>query len=206
MLYGTQCIEKAFATEIWDYINGQETTSYWTKQRALTQGIWKNDWLGVYQAGNAGSSDQPSKMGIQICLRPLCNWEKHVSVEFQVFNAMPKMQWTSRRQTTYSHLPCTGSQRAMGKISESLRTLARDKGIEINLCKHLMNYLWSWPLAIPPLLRPLPFIADQDDIGIQHIWDRWLCHGWRDYQDQIWKQSRSHSSSWQWTLELIKKL
>jgi len=48
---GTQCIKKSFANEIHDHINGQWTTDYWIKWRALTQGIWRTiDWESVRQA------------------------------------------------------------------------------------------------------------------------------------------------------------
>jgi len=48
---GNRCIEKSFATEIRDYINGQTTTTYWLKLRELTKGIWKKiDWESIGRA------------------------------------------------------------------------------------------------------------------------------------------------------------
>jgi len=92
------------------------------------------------------------------------------------------------------------------KSLKALELWLKDEGTDINLHEHFMNYLRLWPAANPTLLRSLPFIVDQDDIGNQHIWDGWLCRRWREYQDQIWKQSKSHKSSRRWTSELIKKL
>ncbi len=69
-----------------------------------------------------------------------------------------------------------------------------------------MNYLWLWLAINTNLPRTLPFLEDQEEIGTQYIWDGWLCHGWREYQDQIWKQAKSHKSSRWWTTKLIKKL
>jgi len=48
---GAQRVKKTFANEIWDFINGQKTTNYWRKQRALTQGIWNRiDWESIGRA------------------------------------------------------------------------------------------------------------------------------------------------------------
>jgi len=47
---------------------------------------------------------------------------------------------------------------------------------------------------------------EQETIGKQHIWDGWLSIEWQLQQEQIWKQLRSHKSSWQWTAKIIKKL
>jgi len=69
-----------------------------------------------------------------------------------------------------------------------------------------MHYLRSWPLPNATPSTSLPFLNDQDNIGTQYLWDGWLCRGWREYQDQIWKQSRSCKSSQRWTSEIIKKL
>ncbi len=50
---GMKRVEKAFANEIRDYINGQRTQNYWMKWRSMTQGIWQRiDWTAVGQAMN----------------------------------------------------------------------------------------------------------------------------------------------------------
>jgi len=44
-------IEKSFAKEIRDYVNGQTTTDYWIKRREVTKGIWKTiDWDSIGRA------------------------------------------------------------------------------------------------------------------------------------------------------------
>jgi len=48
---GMKQVEKDFATEIWDHINGQRTIEYWMTRQSMTQGIWKKiDWESVRRA------------------------------------------------------------------------------------------------------------------------------------------------------------
>jgi len=48
---GTKWVEKDFAKEIQDHINGQQTIEYWMTRQSMTQGIWKKiDWESVGRA------------------------------------------------------------------------------------------------------------------------------------------------------------
>jgi len=45
---GPNWIAKDFAATIWDHMNGQKTTDYWTKRRRMLQGIWNTiNWESI---------------------------------------------------------------------------------------------------------------------------------------------------------------
>jgi len=49
---------------------------------------------------------------------------------------------------------------------------------DMHLQEQPMKYLWSWPEINTRRSNMLPFLDDQNKIGIQHLWDGWLCCGW----------------------------
>jgi len=52
----------------------------------------EKDRLGVSRKGNEQNSSQSLMMGSQICVWPLCNREKYVSMEVPHIITVPKMQ------------------------------------------------------------------------------------------------------------------
>jgi len=201
-----QRVKKSFANEIWDYINGQRTTEYWRKRRALTQGIWntidwesvrramqeipvnKHRWVAKYVSGHFATG------------KNMCRWKFRMSM---------KCPWCDVPKEDKQHIltcPDPEARNLWEKLMKDLYLWLRDEGTDTYLREHLMNYLRSWPLP-PSTSNPIPtFVADQEAIGHQYVWDGWLCHEWRAHQERLWKQTRSRKSSQRWTSKIIKKM
>jgi len=74
--------------------------------------------------------------------------EKYVLVEVQVVNACNEPQEDKQHILMY---PALEAQELWDKSLKALELWLRDKGTDINLREHLMNYLQSWSLANPIL-------------------------------------------------------
>jgi len=157
---------------IWKKINWESVG--WAMQEVPVN---RHCWVSKYVSGHFVTG------------KNMCQWKFQTSVQ------CPQCQEPQEDKNHILTCPATEAQDLWNKSLKALEQWLKDKGTDIQILEYLMQYLQSWP-SPPKCTSSTPiFVAKQDDISIKYIWDGWLCCGWQEHQDQIWKQFKSCKSS-----------
>jgi len=165
------------------------------KEAGIISRDLEHDRLGINWKSDARSPSEPATLGSQIRIRTLCDGENMCRWKFRTTMQCPRCHAPQEDKQHILTCPAPIARDLWEKSLKALEIWLRDEGTDLNIRENLMHYLRSWPLPNSTSSTSLPFLNDQDNIGTQYLWDGWLCQGWREYQDQIWKQSRSRKSS-----------
>jgi len=190
---GNRCIEKLFTLEIRDYINSQTTTNYWLQRCQLTKGIWKKinwesigcamreipvnqrRWVAKYVSGHFATG------------KNMCRWQ------FRSSSQCPRCGDPQEDKNHILNCHAPEARKLWDKSLKALDWWLQDEGTDTSLREHLMDHLRSWSRTAPNPQTAPAYIAEQDEISQHNIWDGWLSKEWWEYQDRIWKQSRSRN-------------
>jgi len=175
---GNKRVEKAFAQEIRDYINGQRTKDYWVKRRSMTQGIWKKiDWESVGRAMNKIPINRRRWVAKYVAGhfatgKNMCRWK------FRTSSLCPRCNANNEDKQHILTCPAPAARSLWEKHLKTIDLWLRDEGTDPQLREHLMSYLKSWPLAPATSSASPPFAEEQNNIGHQYMMDGWLSQEW----------------------------